>query len=82
MKSEAIELVRSSSSNVFRDLDHAGPDVEQLKAILAAEIIKMLNRKQRTVRADHAQTGTAAVHFSRIRNADLSRFTLARPIGG
>jgi hypothetical protein len=43
MKSESIGLVRGSG-NVFRDLGHASPDVEQLKAILAAEIIKMLDR--------------------------------------
>ncbi|MGH9604218.1 MAG: helix-turn-helix domain-containing protein [Terracidiphilus sp.] len=77
MKTEKIELVRGSG-NVFRDFGHASPDVEQLKAILAAEIIKMLNRKALTVRAAHAQTGIAAADFSRIRNADLSRFTLDR----
>ena len=74
MKDEKIELVRGSG-NVFRDLGHASPDVEQLKAILAAEIIKMLDRKQLTVRAAHAETGIAAADFSRIRNADLARFT-------
>lgn len=77
MKSEKIELVRGSG-NVFRDLGHASPDVEQLKAILAAEIIKMLDRDELTVRAAHARTGIAAADFSRIRNADLSRFTLDR----
>jgi len=77
MKDEKIELVRGSG-NVFRDLGHASPDVEQLKAILAAEIIKMLDRKQLTVRAAHAETGIAAADFSRIRNADLARFTLDR----
>jgi predicted XRE-type DNA-binding protein len=77
MKGEKIELVRGSG-NVFRDLGHASPDVEQLKAILAAEIIKMLDRKQLTVRAAHAETGIAAADFSRIRNADLARFTLDR----
>jgi predicted XRE-type DNA-binding protein len=77
MKSEAIELVRGSG-NVFRDLGHASPDVTQLKAILAAEIIKMLDRKDLTVRAAQAQTGIAAADFSRIRNADLARFTLDR----
>ena len=77
MKRETIELVRGSG-NVFRDLGHASPDVEQLKAILAAEIIKMLDRKELTVRAAHAQTGIAAADFSRIRNADLARFTLDR----
>jgi predicted XRE-type DNA-binding protein len=79
MKPEKLEFVRGSG-NVFRDLGHASPDVEQLKAILAAEIIKMLDRKQLTVRAAHAQTGFAAADFSRIRNADLSRFTLDRLI--
>jgi predicted XRE-type DNA-binding protein len=77
MKSEVIEVVRGSG-NVFRDLGHASPDVEQLKAILAAEIIKMLDRQSLTVRAAHSQTGIAAADFSRIRNADLGRFTLDR----
>jgi predicted XRE-type DNA-binding protein len=77
MKSEEIEIVRGSG-NVFRDLGHASPDAEQLKAILAAEIIKMLDRQSLTVRAAHAQTGIAAADFSRIRNADLGRFTLDR----
>jgi predicted XRE-type DNA-binding protein len=77
MKTRKIELVRGSG-NVFRDLRHASPDVAQLKAILAAEVIKMLDREKLTVRAAHARTGIAAADFSRIRNADLSRFTLDR----
>jgi predicted XRE-type DNA-binding protein len=77
MRSEEIEVVRGSG-NVFRDLGHASPDVEQLKAVLAAEIIKMLDRQNLSVRAAHAQTGIAAADFSRIRNADLGRFTLDR----
>jgi predicted XRE-type DNA-binding protein len=77
MKSEAIEVVRGSG-NVFRDLGHASPDVEQLRAVLAAEIIKMLERQGLTVRAAHARTGIAAADFSRIRNANLDRFTLDR----
>jgi len=77
MKREKIELVHGSG-NVFRDFGYANPDVEQLKAILAAEIIKALDRKKLTVRAAHALTGIAAADFSRIRNADLSRFTVDR----
>jgi predicted XRE-type DNA-binding protein len=77
MKDEAMELVRGSG-NVFRDFGHPNPDVEQMKAILAAEIIKMLDREKLTVRAAHARTGIAAADFSRIRNADLGRFTLDR----
>jgi len=77
MKAEPMELVRGSG-NVFRDLGHPSPDAAQLKAILAAEIIKLLDRKGLSVRAAHAETGIAAADFSRIRNADLSRFTLDR----
>ena len=68
----------SSSGNVFRDLGRRDADVEQLKAILAAEIIKALDGEHLTVRAAHDRTGIAAADFSRIRNADLGRFTVDR----
>jgi predicted XRE-type DNA-binding protein len=77
MKSEKVELVRGSG-NVFRDLGHSNADAEQFKAILAAEIIKALDREHLTVRAAHGRTGIAAADFSRIRNADLGRFTVDR----
>lgn len=77
MKSAKLELVRGSG-NVFRDLRRKNADAEQLKAILASEIIKALDRERLTVRAAHARTGTAAADFSRIRNADLGRFTVDR----
>jgi predicted XRE-type DNA-binding protein len=63
---------------VFRDLAHENADAEQFKAILATEIIKALDREHLTVRAAHARTGIAAADFSRIRNADLGRFTVDR----
>jgi predicted XRE-type DNA-binding protein len=77
MKSEELEVVRGSG-NVFRDLGSVSADVEQFKAILAAEIIKALDREHLTVRAAHGRTGIAAADFSRIRNADLGRFTVDR----
>jgi predicted XRE-type DNA-binding protein len=77
MKGEKLELVRGSG-NIFRDLGRKKADIEQLKALLAAEIIKTLDRDELTVRAAHAQTGFAAADFSRIRNADLARFTADR----
>ena len=77
MKGEKLELVRGSG-NVFRDLGRENADIEQLKALLAAEIIKTLDRDELTLRAAHAQTGFAAADFSRIRNADLGRFTADR----
>ena len=77
MKSERLEVVWGSG-NVFLDLRHKNADSEQVKAILAAEIIKALDRERLTVRAAHGRTGIAAADFSRIRNADLGRFTVDR----
>jgi predicted XRE-type DNA-binding protein len=77
MTGDELEVVRGSG-NAFRDLGFSDPDVAQLKAILAAEIIKKLDSEGLTVRAAHARTGIAAADFSRIRNADLRRFTLDR----
>src|SRR6266481_3794450 len=79
MKTEKLELVHGTG-NVFRDLQHPNADTKQLKAILAAEIIKTLDRDTLTVRAAHSRTGIAAADFSRIRNADLGRFTVDRLI--
>jgi hypothetical protein len=56
-------------------LGHA--DADQFKAILA-EIIKALDREGLSARGAQGRTGLAAVDFSRIRNADLGRFTVDR----
>jgi predicted XRE-type DNA-binding protein len=77
MKREGLEVTRGSG-NVFRDLGRANADIEQLKATLAAEIIKVLDREGLSVRGAHGRTGVAAADFSRIRNADLGRFTIDR----
>jgi predicted XRE-type DNA-binding protein len=80
MKNDPLKLIRGSG-NVYFDLGQNGADVKQLKALLAAEIIKTLDRHKLTVRAAHARTGIAAADFSRIRNADLARFTVDRLVG-
>jgi predicted XRE-type DNA-binding protein len=77
MKHEPLEVTRGSG-NVYRDLGLNDADVKQFKALLAAEIIKALDREGLTVREAHARTGIAAADFSRIRSADLGRFTLDR----
>jgi predicted XRE-type DNA-binding protein len=46
------------------------------KALMASQIIKLLDREKLTVRTAHARTGIAAADFSRIRRCDLARFTL------
>lgn len=77
MKEKKLEVVRGSG-NVFRDLGYKNSDADQFKAILAAEIIKTLDREGLSVRDAHGRTGIAAADFSRIRNADLARFTVDR----
>jgi predicted XRE-type DNA-binding protein len=42
--------------------------------------MQTLDRDQLTVRAAHTRTGFAAADFSRVRNADLARFTADRLI--
>jgi len=66
------------SGNVFRDLGHPNADVEQIKAILAAQIIIALDVRELTVRAAKELTGIAAADFSRIRRMKLDRFTIDR----
>jgi predicted XRE-type DNA-binding protein len=77
MKSKKLEVVRGSG-NVFRDLGRDSADIDQLKALLASEIVRALDRDALSVRAAHTRTGYAAADFSRIRNADLARFTADR----
>ncbi len=77
MKNDKLEVLRGSG-NVFRELGRENADAQQFKAILAAEIIKVLDRDGLSVRGAHGRTGIAAADFSRIRNADLGRFTVDR----
>ena len=62
------------SGNVFRDLGHPGADREQLRSLLAARVIGVLDEHKMTVRAAPEVTGVAAADFSRIRKGDLGRF--------
>jgi predicted XRE-type DNA-binding protein len=77
MNSEELEIVRGSG-NAFRDFDVAEADAEQLRSILAAQIIKLLDERGLTVREAERITGVAAADFSRIRRANLGRFTIDR----
>jgi len=77
MSNEELELVRGSG-NVFRDFGVAGADAEQLRSILAAQIVKLLDSRGLTVREAERLTGIAAADFSRIRRAHLQRFSIDR----
>ena len=77
MKKEQLETIRGSG-NIYRDFDVPDADVRQLKAILAAEIIKALDKKGLSVRKAQALTGIDAGDFSRVRNADFRRISVER----
>ena len=70
-----IELVRGSE-NVFRDFGDPQADLKRAKAVLASGIIAVLDDRGLDVCAAASLTGFAAADFSRVRSADLGRFTL------
>lgn len=77
--SEDMELVRGSG-NVFADLGDPDAETKKMKARLAAEIITALDRLRLTVRAGAAVAKVDPADLQRIRNGDISRFTLDRLI--
>ena len=79
MKNDDMELVRGSG-NVFADFGHPNAGLEQARAIIAAKIISVLDDRHLTTREAEKQTGVSHSEFSRIRNAQLRRFTLDRMI--
>lgn len=74
---EPIELAHGSG-NIFADFGRKDAALLQLRAHLAAAIIKTLDARQLTVRKAEELTRIAAADFSRIRNANLARFTVDR----
>ncbi|MFZ0679304.1 helix-turn-helix transcriptional regulator [Candidatus Binatus sp.] len=79
MKTREPEIIRGSG-NIYRDFDLPNADVRQLKAVLAAAIIKTLDRKELSVRNAQRLTGIDAGDFSRVRNADFRRISVERLI--
>ena len=72
-----FELVHGSG-NVFRDFGYPDADIQQTKALLAARIIRILNEEGLSTRKAEARTGVSHADFTRIRNAQLGRFTIDR----
>ena len=79
MTDDDFKLIHGSG-NVYRDFGLPDADVRQLKALLAVQIMKRLDRARLTVRAAQEATGVPAADFSRIRHTDLARFTVDRLI--
>ena len=63
---------------MYRDFDLEFPGLEQMRSLLAVEILALLNDRGLTVRAAEALTGVPAADFSRIRNLNIDRFTVDR----
>lgn len=72
---DGTDIIRGNG-NVFRDLGHPDADREQPRALLAAEINGVLDQRKLNVRAAREATGVPVEDFSRIRNANLGRFTI------
>ena len=76
MKDQRLDVLRGSG-NVYRDLGQDNADVKQFKALLAAEIIKTLDREHLSVRRAQVRTGIAAADspVSAARISAVSRST-------
>jgi len=74
---EPIEVVRGSG-NVYRDFGYPDADVRQTKALMAAQIIRILEEEGLSTREAEARSGVAHSEFARIRRVNLARFTIDR----
>lgn len=74
---EQLDIIEGSG-NVFRDVGLRDPDTKLIKANLAAEIIRVLRERELSNVAAAERAGVAETDISRIRNADLNRFTIDR----
>ena len=79
MKKEKIKVVRGSD-NPFRDAGLPNPELENARAILASEIIGILNKQNLSKRKAAVITGIDPADITRIRNADFKGFSIDRMI--
>lgn len=75
--SDELELVKGSD-NPFEDVGLPEADTKRIKADLAAEIVGILRERHVTGAAAAKLVGIQTADISRIRNADVSRFTIDR----
>ena len=77
MSESKLEFVRGSD-NPFRDAGLSDPDTKLMKADLAAGIIRVLRERDLSGAQAAALAGVTEADISRIRKADLNRFTIDR----
>jgi len=80
MSDEDFELIHGSG-NVYADFGYPDADVRLAKLRMAVGIAKILDERGWTNRRAQEATGFSHADFARIRNANLSRFTLDRLMG-
>ncbi|HKG77597.1 MAG TPA: helix-turn-helix transcriptional regulator [Beijerinckiaceae bacterium] len=76
-KYEAFAVERGSG-NVFADLGLPDAQTLQLKARIAAEIIKVLDKRRLGLKEAAELTGVDASDFSRVRRGKLTRLSVDR----
>lgn len=74
---ETLAVVRGAG-NAFADVGLPNADAELIKSRLAAELIRVMREKKLTAAAVSKTTGITEADISRIRNADLGRFSIDR----
>lgn len=72
-----VDLVRGTR-NIFKDLGLADADVELVRAKVAAGIIAIMRKRGLTAAKAATLAKVTPAIISRIRKADLSRFTIDR----
>lgn len=77
MTQDHFELIQGTG-NVFRDFQRADAHVQQMKALLAARIIGVLDEASISTREAQARTGIHHAEFGRIRRAQLGCSTIDR----
>lgn len=78
MRTRTKSDVVRGTGDVFADLGFADAPVMRLKSRVAHEIVRALDKRKLSGRVAAQQVGAMAADLSRIRNADLDRFTLDR----
>ena len=77
MSDDDMESIRGSG-NIYADFNDPDAQTKYMKAYLAANIISVLDGQKLTAKDAAKRTGITTADISRIRNADLGRFTLDR----
>ena len=77
MSEEKLELVHGSG-NIYRDFEKSDADVRQAKALLAAEIIKILEEEGLSTREAQARTGINHSEFVKSNSPKRLRLALRK----